>query len=87
MSIEQDADRILDRAETPWAKAVPRTIARKAPIEATERLEPVESVQTELEQARVVVGQVVARSTDDPTAHLSNEAIAACQGHSRSRSA
>lgn len=77
MSIEQEADRILDRAENPWVTAVPRDVASEASFEAPECLVPVDSVQTGLEQARVVVGQVAARLADDPTAHLSKEAIAA----------
>lgn len=78
MSIEQAADRLLDRMTKPGPEPVLRGLASEESADDAVRREPLpESGLTELEMARAVVGNVLARSKDDPNAYLSSEAVAA----------
>lgn len=78
MSIEQAADRLLDRMTKPGPEPVLRDLASEESADDAVRREPLpESGLTELEMARAVVGNVLARSKDDPNAYLSSEAVAA----------
>jgi hypothetical protein len=78
MSLEQAADRLLDRMTKPGPEPVLRGLASEESADDAVRREPLpESGLTELEMARAVVGNVLARSKDDPNAYLSSEAVAA----------
>lgn len=75
MSIEQEADRMLDCAKMPRPAAALRPVASAKSTEIAECQAPAESAQTDVEQARFVVADVVEKSKDDPKAYLSREAI------------
>jgi len=80
MSIEQVADQLLDRMTElgPEPVLVLRGLVSENAADDAGREPLPENGLTELEAARVVVRNVLARSKDDPNAYLSSEAVAAC---------
>jgi hypothetical protein len=77
MSVEEAAERLLDRMTNPRQGPVPRGLASERAADDAGRESLPGSGLTELETARTVVRSVLARSKSDPNAYLSSEAVAA----------